>query len=388
MKIVHICVSGPYNDNWGYQDNLLPKYQGKLGHDVTVITANRMHKDSQVVILNDGEYEKDYHLEDGQRIIRLKGNDFGLKKLPFSIRWFSYFHLLKEIRPDFIMIHGLNNFSSIQAIQYKKKINPQCQIVMDNHLDYNIGKVDGFLKKILYPIEAYYNKTLIYKHCEKIYGVTPWRVTYMCDVFKVPKEKADLLLMGADDEKIHLSNKETIRTEIRGNLGISSDDFLLITGGKIDENKNIAKLMEAIIALELPHVKLIVFGEAIATLKEKIELLSKNESIVSIGWVHSDEVYDYFLASDLLCFPGQHSVLWEQGCACGIPGFFKYYEGMDHVNVHGSSRFFHDTTVDGIKKELTHILENQEEYFIMKQAAERYGVAEFSYENIARKSLL
>ena len=43
MKIVHIAPNAPYNDNWGYQDNLLPRYQKKLGHDVTVIITNKMH---------------------------------------------------------------------------------------------------------------------------------------------------------------------------------------------------------------------------------------------------------------------------------------------------------------------------------------------------------
>ena len=27
MKILHLCLDAPFNDDWGYQDNLLPKYQ-------------------------------------------------------------------------------------------------------------------------------------------------------------------------------------------------------------------------------------------------------------------------------------------------------------------------------------------------------------------------
>jgi hypothetical protein len=40
MKIIHICQY--YNDGFGYQENLLPRYQAKLGHDVMVITSDRM----------------------------------------------------------------------------------------------------------------------------------------------------------------------------------------------------------------------------------------------------------------------------------------------------------------------------------------------------------
>ena len=68
MRIVNIAPSAPYNDYWGYQDNLLPKYQKKLGHDVTMITTNLIHKDGSIAEIPCD----DYFLKDGVRIIRLK----------------------------------------------------------------------------------------------------------------------------------------------------------------------------------------------------------------------------------------------------------------------------------------------------------------------------
>ena len=38
MRVVHIQAGGFY-DGWTYQENLLPKWQHKNGHDVTVITT-------------------------------------------------------------------------------------------------------------------------------------------------------------------------------------------------------------------------------------------------------------------------------------------------------------------------------------------------------------
>ena len=49
MNIVHIAANSPYNDCWGYQDNILPKYHKKMGHNVTIITTNKMHEDEKVV---------------------------------------------------------------------------------------------------------------------------------------------------------------------------------------------------------------------------------------------------------------------------------------------------------------------------------------------------
>ena len=37
MKILHICVTGPYTDNLNYQENLITKYQAKAGNEVFLI---------------------------------------------------------------------------------------------------------------------------------------------------------------------------------------------------------------------------------------------------------------------------------------------------------------------------------------------------------------
>ncbi len=39
MKIVHLCMAGPYTQGYSYQENILPKYHVKLGFDVTVLTS-------------------------------------------------------------------------------------------------------------------------------------------------------------------------------------------------------------------------------------------------------------------------------------------------------------------------------------------------------------
>ena len=48
MKIAHIVPSTHYNDYWGYQENLLPKYHVKMGHEVTLITSTLTFKDGKL----------------------------------------------------------------------------------------------------------------------------------------------------------------------------------------------------------------------------------------------------------------------------------------------------------------------------------------------------
>lgn len=381
MKIVHIAPNAPYNDYWGYQDNLLPKYQQKLGHDVTMITTNLMHKDGKIVETDCG----DYILNDGVRVIRL-----ARKKYPHIILTNLYskldvFEILCEIKPDFIFYHGLVSTTIYDAIRYKNKIKPHCAIVQDNHLDYNIGSNPTTWKsKIIRSFYRHINKRSV-RYVEKIYGVTPWRKTYAEDYFNIPSNKTDVLIMGADDEKIDFHNREKIRKEIRDKYMINDDDFLIVTGGKIDKKKKIHHLMEACGGMD--GVKLLVFGKVLDDIKEDFErLLNKNDNILSIGWINSEKVYDYFFAADLAFFPGQHSVLWEQACAAKVPCVFEKWEGMEHVNNGGNSDFISPVTVDSLKEKILELKYTQK-YFTMKQVAQSNATNIYLYSNIAKKSL-
>ena len=152
-------------------------------------------------------------------------------------------------------------------------------------MDYNIGnKVNTIKDKIIRSWLRLINRRSI-KYVEKVYGVTPWRKQYAEDYFCIPSNKTDVLIMGADDDQMNLQNREKIRKEIRKKYNIKDKDFLIVTGGKIDKNKKIDLLMEA--CKEIKNVRLLVFGNVVDDLKEKIEKLSHCDNIIFIGWVDS-----------------------------------------------------------------------------------------------------
>ena len=381
MKILHIAPNAPYNDYWGYQDNLLPKYHKKLGHDVTLIITNTMHKDGKIV-----ETEcADYILNDGVRVIRLAKKKYPHRVLTNIYSRLEVSGLLKELTPDFIFYHGLISTTIYDVIDYKKRINPDCVIVQDNHLDYNIGmKFDTPKKRFFRSIYRHINKKSV-PYVSRVYGVTPWRKQYAEDYFRIPEDKTDVLIMGADDEKINLGQKNEIRKNIRSSYNISDNDFLIVTGGKIDKKKKIDLLMEACAGFD--NVKLLVFGNVSDDIKERFDaLLESNKNIIYIGWIDADTVYDYFFAADLVFFPGQHSVLWEQACAAKVPCVFERWEGMEHVNNGGNSDFVAPVSITSIKSKISELLYT-DKYFSMKGIAESYKTDIYLYSKIAEKSL-
>ena len=381
MNIVHIAPNAPYNDYWGYQENLLPKYQKKLGNEVALITTNTMHKDGKIVLTD----ETDYVLNDGVRVIRKGYKHFIAASVTNVFSYIPIYNILESLQPDLIFFHGLISTTIFDAIRYKKK-HPGCVVVQDNHQDYNIGFGSSTPKQKL--MRAYYrllNKCSV-KHIDKVYGVTPWRKKYAEDYFRIPESKTDLLIMGADDEKIDLTHKSDIRVQIRKQYGVKDEDFLIVTGGKIDKNKKIDVLMKA--CSELQNVKLLIFGNVLDDVKDEFnELISANKNLIFIGWIDADKVYDYFFAADLVFFPGQHSVLWEQACASKVPCVFEKWEGMDHINNGGNSDFISEVTVENIKSEITSLIYT-ETYLKMKAVAESDKTDIYLYSNVAKKSLI
>ncbi len=385
MKIVHLCLQAPYNDYWGYQDNLLPKYQKKQGYDVTVITTNTEHNNGSIVQTE----EKEYVLNDNEKIIRIAYSK-KIGKISNLIKWFNISDLLNSENPDFIFVHGLGNVSVIQAAKYAKR-NKNVVLVADNHVDYynespqlKGNKFKSFIIRITLKLLNKYMQ----KFYKKVYGVTPWRVQYQQDVFGISKEKSDLLVLGADDEKIDYEHRKDISNLIRNNLKIPKDAFVVISGGKIDKSKNVSLLSEAVCRLGIDKVYLVIFGNIDPDVEVMINrCILTNKQIIKIGWIDASEVYNYFLASDLAAFPGTHSVLWEQACACGIPVIFKKWDGMQHVDVGGNSVFIEHDSVDEIENVLKEIIGNRKKYEHMKMIAENNGRNTFLYSKIAEKSL-
>ena len=383
MKIVHVVPNAPYNDNWGYQDNLLPKHHKIMGHDVTVITTNLIHSNGAVEQIEPCEYT----LDDGVKVIRLKHRQYLFPVITALFTKLDIYDLLKTIKPDFIFYHGLVSNTIFDVLKYKRNVNKKCVIVEDNHLDYNIGSHSKGLKKILG--RGYYRliNRIASPKVARIYGVTPWRKQYAEDYFKCPKEKTDVLIMGADDSKIDFTNRVSIRESLRKKYSFSSDDFVIITGGKIDAKKNVIQLMDSIIKIDNPNVKLLIFGNADEKIKEVFnERISLCNRIVYIGWIGSDEVYNYFFASDLAFFPGQHSVLWEQACASKIPCVFKKWEGMDHVDCGGNSLLISDVSEESITDTINSLLYTKK-YESMREIALSNKTDIYLYSKIAQKSL-
>lgn len=385
-KIVHIMLDCFYKNGFGYQENILPAKHRQLGHEVHIITYNQG---------GDASYHKaeppvTYINPDNIPVHVLAESRSILKKMPVVVGWVDktvgLYDKLEELQPDIIFIHGICLHDNLNAIRYKEN-HPDTIIYADSHSDYYNTPVKLMKEKIYrYGFGRYIGKKMG-KTAEKVWGVTPWRVDYLKEVYQVPGHKVDLLVMGGDDDKIDFNNSEHIRYSIRKEHNIPQDAFLIITGGKIDKSKNIHCLIEAIEKLNRNDVHLLVFGRTEADMHEYMEKI-QNKRIHYIGWIDADKCYDYYLASDLACFPGTHSVLWEQACATGLPAIFKDWNGgFSHVDIGGNCILIKDTSAEGITQSILPFIDDKNYYDRCKETAYNKGRKEFLYIEIAKKAI-
>lgn len=385
MKVVHLCLSAFFPDGYSYQENMLPKFHKQAGNEVEIIASLRtFDSNGKAAYLPKGGV---YINEHGIKVTRLeyKKNNRFCKILKI---YTGLLQTLENAAPDILFIHNLQFLDIFIVIKYLKK-HPNVKVFCDNHGDL-VNSARSFISKnILHKI--------IWKHCAhkiepyttKFYGVLPCRVDFLKNVYGLPAEKCELLVMGADDDLVAEAANPNVRSEIRKKYGIADDDFLVITGGKIDAFKpQILLLMDAVNRINNPKIKLIIFGSVTKELMPEFNKRLNGEKVQFIGWVLAKDSYQYFAASDLVVFPGTHSVFWEQVAAQGIPMLCKKWNGATHVDLGGNVHFLTKDSSEEIQNEIEHLLDEPSEYMKMKTVASERGMKEFSYKDIARRSVI
>ena len=386
MKIVHIALLSFYTEGYSYQDNILPKYHVKLGNEVTLITSKRCYNQGKIISTN----ETNYINCDGVKIIRLSSNvDSNFHKGNLAskfIRYKNLYNTIFEEKPDVLFIHGCQFLDIKIIVKYLKHNNVITYV--DNHSDcFNSGK--SFLSlNILHKHIWKHMAHLIEPYTKKFYGVLPIRVKWLIDIYKLPKEKCELLELGADNDLVSKIKKENCRNSINKQYKLNNDNFLIVAGGKIDSNKyQILTLMEVFNNINDKNLKLIIFGSVSDELKEKFDDLCKNSNIIYVGWIDNNMALKLFESANLVAFPGLHSVYWEQAVALGKPLLCKKIKDTNHIDLGGNVEYIDDDSLETLNHVLKKIIYNKNTYDNMKKNANKQEKNKFLYSEIAKKSL-
>ena len=363
-----------YLDGWGYQDNLLPDYEAKAGHDTVVIAQSRHFP----------KYMSDKAIEE----IRQKGKDYYYGKVHiYRVKAFvntssqtfictGIYKILKKERPDVIFHHGVNSSSLLVSLIYKI-FHPRINIFIDNHADtINESKnklwkalvVRGLLRAVVRMANRYVTK---------YYGVTPGRCTYLHDTFGVPNEKIGLLPIGGDTDLIE-SIKET-KFELRAKYKLPKESFIICSGGKMGCEKGTEQLIYSFSKIQEKNqnLLLLLFGKFLDNETEK--LANKTDGVCSIGWCDRTKTLELLKVSDIAIWPVHHTTLIEDAVASALPIIVRETSNTSHL-ISNNGIFVYTGSEDEISKAISHI---QSDYDFYKRNAEKVR-NKFSYRNIVK----
>lgn len=377
-RLVHVIIACFYREGQGYQENILPKKHKKLGFDTNIITWDNSKPQGDSYINKDGIPVRILPLNQSF-MARTKG----LRRWPHK-RVIGLYEAIESINPDIIFVHGTDILDNRQVVEYVKR-HPKVVCYADQHADYFNTPTNTLSAK--FKINFFGKKTVndLASVSKRLWGVTPWRVQYLHDVYGVPFEKLDLLHMGGDEDYIINKDSLSVRKLIRNEFNIPDEMFLIVTGGKIDRRKHQDLLMEAVSQRLDNNIGLLVFGAPDGEMESVVEHYKSCRNIWFAGWIPSERAYDMFMASDLAFFPGAHSVLWEQAVSCGIPIATQHWEGMEHINFNDNAIMIDSVNVDSILNTIDKCTDLDYYKDLYKRA--HIAAPNYYYIEIAKRSL-
>lgn len=203
------------------------------------------------------------------------------------------FRYLKQYRPDAIVAEGglYHEFRRFAQEFGKEKIylHIHHQLLCEPYIDFIYGNVIGISR----------------------FATNEWmRTTKDKDV------KSYTVYNCVNEDKFSKKISLEERTEIRSKFGFREQDIVIIYCGRITEVKGPRELIQAVIHINRPDVKLLMIGSAgfggntVTPYVEEVQELVKQADgrIQFTGYIENKNLYQYYQAADLQVVPS----LWEE----------------------------------------------------------------------------
>lgn len=186
--------------------------------------------------------------------------------------------------------------------------------------------------------------------------------------------------IGVNTDRLHNRNEQS---DIRAELGLTNEDFLVLSVGELNENKNQQVIIRAVAQLKDPKIHYLLCGKG--DQREKLESLAKElgiaEHVHFLGY--RKDVVDICYQCDVFAHPSRREGLGLaplEAMYCGLPLVTSNVQGIPDYVENGVTGFMCDPTdVDGFAEHLRLLIrdKNLRERMVQTnlQQSDRYSVA-------------
>lgn len=217
------------------------------------------------------------------------------KVLPKSL-WANLLYLFKLLKSgDYKLIHvaGWSNGLTLALFLLARWLNIPLTVDSDTIINSNTPLWKRALKRITYPI--------IFKLPAAFFSAGQRQKKYF-EHYKVDKHKIVIAQMTVDVAKMQCY-AETVSHDkckaLRLSLNFNEGDIVFIYVGRLEPYKGIREVLHAFKKLPFENTKLCIIGDG--SLRREFEAAAKhNKNVYYAGVKHAFELYDYYMASDVL----------------------------------------------------------------------------------------
>lgn len=376
MRVLHICICGPFTDNLSYQENELIAQHVIAGHEVIVIAGTDTYgANKEIEATRPGEYK----LESGAILIRLS-YVLGMRG------WFvskmrahrGLTAILEQLNPEIIIFHGLTAWDLLTVVKFVKK-NPQVKLYADCHEDFNNSARTWASRELLHKL--FYKK--IFRKCvDQIYVVlcvTVESLNFAIDFYGSPRHKTTLFPLGCT-----LEAKETIerrRAKFRTKHGFKDKDIVITQTGKIDHTKQLEATLQAFCANPSPNLKLVIAGRMTDDVSAVcLPLIKSDLRILDLGWQTPDELRTVLAGADCFLQPFGQTVTTQM--AMGYGCVILAQDVPSHRWLVGDNDFLFKDASE-IPLVLKKVVENQAGLDQLKRANSEFAATYLDYKQLA-----
>ncbi len=376
MKVLHVCICGPFTDGLTYQENELIDQHMELGHEVTVIATTETYgPDKQIVHTEAGITQ----LSCGAKLIRLPYR-WGLPGwLATKIRTHRGMReCLEGIQPDRILFHGLTGWDLLIVAAYVRR-SPSAKLFADCHEDFNNSAMSWPSRELLH--KRFYKP--IFRHCidqiSEVLCVTVESLDFAIDFYGSDRTKTRIYPLGGRIEPAAANARR--RAEFRRRLGFTDADLVITQTGKLDRTKRLDLALSAFRANPSPRLKFVIAGWMTDEVKaDCLPLIQADSRIVDLGWQSTDELRTVLAGADFFLQPFGQTVTTQMAMCHGCVVMAQDLPSHRWL-IGDNGKLFKDAGELDIT--FRWVIENQERVEQLRQASMHFAEANLDYRKLA-----
>lgn len=382
MRIVHLVDY--LMPTMGYQEFLLPKWNARHGHEVTILTSDRYYpvphyEQTWGDLLGPRRCGPGATTIEGVRVVRL----------PCAAEWKARPLLhrvsatVQRLRPHVLFCHGSASPLAFAAARIARRAG--LPLFYDNHMTFGCQNQTA-AGRLYYRALRWATRRWLVPAATRFYGVARECCDFLTHAQGVPADRVELLPLGVDTDLFRPDPER--RTVLRHRHGIPDDAVVILQTGKLTPDKSPAWLAEAAAPLleTHPELCLLYLGAGGTADRETIGRClppAQRDRVQYLPLVPAAELPGYFALADICVYPNAASLSCLEAAACARPVIMADLPAGRWRADCGVGVTYRTGDIEALRTELSRFLAAPAHRVATGQTARKAVLRNFGYASIA-----